>query len=110
ISVLSIEETRTHHCRSWSARRRYRTQRLLHGYSVLVVPPHQCCATVPALQGLLTGLERYADEMPRPDGKYLRYAYGVDLPDRTWPGRRIERAPIWCSVDLRDGNQALIDP
>jgi 2-isopropylmalate synthase len=34
----------------------------------------------------------------------------VDLPDRTWPGRRIERAPQWCSVDLRDGNQALIDP
>ena len=32
------------------------------------------------------------------------------LPDRTWPDRRIERAPRWCSVDLRDGNQALIDP
>ncbi|WP_022880950.1 2-isopropylmalate synthase [Gryllotalpicola ginsengisoli] len=34
----------------------------------------------------------------------------VDLPDRTWPGKRIERAPRWCAVDLRDGNQALIDP
>ena len=32
------------------------------------------------------------------------------LPDRTWPGRTLERAPRWCSVDLRDGNQALIDP
>src|SRR5205085_467106 len=32
------------------------------------------------------------------------------LTDRTWPDRRIERAPMWCSVDLRDGNQALIDP
>src|SRR5215211_4158957 len=32
------------------------------------------------------------------------------LPDRTWPNRRIEKAPLWCSVDLRDGNQALIDP
>jgi 2-isopropylmalate synthase len=32
------------------------------------------------------------------------------LHDRTWPNRRIEKAPIWCSVDLRDGNQALIDP
>ncbi|MBC6427981.1 MAG: 2-isopropylmalate synthase [Cellvibrionales bacterium] len=31
-------------------------------------------------------------------------------PDRRWPDRRIEKAPIWCSVDLRDGNQALIDP
>jgi 2-isopropylmalate synthase len=34
----------------------------------------------------------------------------IDLPDRTWPTRVLERAPQWCSVDLRDGNQALIDP
>ncbi len=34
----------------------------------------------------------------------------VDLPDRTWPTRRIEAAPRWAAVDLRDGNQALIDP
>ncbi|MCZ6852684.1 MAG: 2-isopropylmalate synthase [Gammaproteobacteria bacterium] len=34
----------------------------------------------------------------------------MDLPDRQWPGRVIDRAPRWCSVDLRDGNQALIDP
>ena len=34
----------------------------------------------------------------------------VDLPDRTWPSRQIEAAPRWCAVDLRDGNQALIDP
>src|SRR5918995_5009112 len=34
----------------------------------------------------------------------------LDLPDRTWPDKRIEKAPLWCSVDLRDGNQALIDP
>jgi 2-isopropylmalate synthase len=34
----------------------------------------------------------------------------LELPDRTWPDRRIEQAPLWCSVDLRDGNQALIDP
>jgi 2-isopropylmalate synthase len=32
------------------------------------------------------------------------------LEDRRWPNRRIEKAPLWCSVDLRDGNQALIDP
>src|SRR5687767_57805 len=32
------------------------------------------------------------------------------LPDREWPNRQIEKAPLWCSVDLRDGNQALIDP
>ena len=32
------------------------------------------------------------------------------LPDRTWPEQRITKAPLWCSVDLRDGNQALIDP
>lgn len=32
------------------------------------------------------------------------------FPERTWPNKEIEKAPIWCSVDLRDGNQALIDP
>lgn len=43
---------------------------------------------------------------------YQRYKKNpvVDFPQRQWPGREIERAPIWCSVDLRDGNQALIDP
>ncbi|MAW88641.1 MAG: 2-isopropylmalate synthase [Phyllobacteriaceae bacterium] len=41
--------------------------------------------------------------------KYQPYPQ-VNLTDRTWPSRRIEKAPIWCSVDLRDGNQALIDP
>jgi 2-isopropylmalate synthase len=34
----------------------------------------------------------------------------VDLPDRTWSTKRITKAPRWCAVDLRDGNQALIDP
>jgi 2-isopropylmalate synthase len=34
----------------------------------------------------------------------------VSLPDRTWPDTRITKAPLWCAVDLRDGNQALIDP
>lgn len=35
---------------------------------------------------------------------------GVHLPDRTWPSRELQKAPIWCSVDLRDGNQALVEP
>ncbi|ANZ36899.1 2-isopropylmalate synthase [Lentzea guizhouensis] len=34
----------------------------------------------------------------------------IDVPDRTWPTKRAEKAPLWCAVDLRDGNQALIDP
>ncbi|MXW91194.1 MAG: 2-isopropylmalate synthase [Rhodospirillaceae bacterium] len=34
----------------------------------------------------------------------------VGLTDRTWPGKVIEKAPVWCSVDLRDGNQALVEP
>lgn len=41
--------------------------------------------------------------------KYQAYP-AIDIPDRTWPAKRIETAPIWCSVDLRDGNQALVDP
>lgn len=36
--------------------------------------------------------------------------FDVSLPDRTWPDKRIEKAPRWCAVDLRDGNQALIEP
>jgi 2-isopropylmalate synthase len=47
--------------------------------------------------------------MPTANEKYQPYPL-VELADRTWPGKRIETAPIWCSVDLRDGNQALIDP
>lgn len=34
----------------------------------------------------------------------------VDFPDRQWPNKQIEKAPVWCSVDLRDGNQALVEP
>ena len=47
-----------------------------------------------------------------PIHKYRPYheTLGVDLPDRTWPSKRITEAPRWCAVDLRDGNQALIDP
>jgi len=41
--------------------------------------------------------------------KYHPYPL-IDLPNRTWPEKKIEAAPIWCSVDLRDGNQALIQP
>ncbi len=41
--------------------------------------------------------------------KYIPFQ-PVPLPDRTWPDKVITKAPIWCSVDLRDGNQALIDP
>ncbi len=44
-----------------------------------------------------------------PSTKYRAYP-PIDLPDRTWPGRVITVAPTWCSVDLRDGNQALIEP
>ncbi len=41
--------------------------------------------------------------------KYKRVPV-VDYPEREWPNKQIEKAPIWCSVDLRDGNQALIEP
>ena len=47
-----------------------------------------------------------------PTGKYLPFdrQISVELPDRTWPTQRMTHAPRWCAVDLRDGNQALIDP
>ncbi|MCB8876557.1 2-isopropylmalate synthase [Acidisoma silvae] len=44
-----------------------------------------------------------------PASKYRPFAT-VDLPDRQWPSKRITHAPRWCAVDLRDGNQSLIDP
>jgi 2-isopropylmalate synthase len=46
---------------------------------------------------------------PAPITKYRPFP-PVNLPDRQWPGRTLTRAPIWCSVDLRDGNQALAQP
>ncbi|KQB87192.1 2-isopropylmalate synthase [Corynebacterium lowii] len=48
-----------------------------------------------------------------PAHRYLPYAQEVEdftLPDRTWPDKKITKAPQWCAVDLRDGNQALINP
>ncbi|KIQ04978.1 MULTISPECIES: 2-isopropylmalate synthase [Curtobacterium] len=47
-----------------------------------------------------------------PIHKYVPFheQIAVELPDRTWPTKRIDKAPRWCAVDLRDGNQALIDP
>ena len=47
--------------------------------------------------------------MPMPYWKYRPYTT-VDLSDRTWPDHVVDRAPIWCSTDLRDGNQALVKP
>ena len=47
--------------------------------------------------------------MSMPFHRYCPYAT-VDLPDRTWPDVAPERAPVWCSTDLRDGNQALVNP
>ena len=61
--------------------------------SVQTWPPAQSPSSLP--------IHRY-----RPYHEQIR----VELPDRTWPTGRIETAPQWCAVDLRDGNQALIDP
>ncbi len=47
--------------------------------------------------------------MDNPIEKYSPFV-PIDLKNRKWPGKTIEQAPIWCSVDLRDGNQALIEP
>jgi 2-isopropylmalate synthase len=50
--------------------------------------------------------------MKSPQRKYLPYHELFSLPEfkRTWPEKKLERAPLWCSVDLRDGNQALVNP
>ena len=54
-------------------------------------------------------MRRNQQPSPMAFDKY-RSTVPVELSDRTWPSQRLERAPRWCSVDLRDGNQALIDP
>jgi 2-isopropylmalate synthase len=51
-----------------------------------------------------------ASRMPVHRYRPYRDVFTIDLPDRQWPGRTITKAPRWCAVDLRDGNQALIDP
>ncbi len=57
-----------------------------------------------------TYAERNAQKpSPMPFQRYAPFI-PVELHDRTWPSRRISKAPRWCAVDLRDGNQALIDP
>ena len=47
--------------------------------------------------------------LSNPSTKYRAYPV-LDLPDRTWPNKTITQAPVWCSSDLRDGNQSLIEP
>lgn len=44
-----------------------------------------------------------------PSKKYRRMYQRVDLPDRQWPNKEINQAPIWMSTDLRDGNQAILN-
>lgn len=55
------------------------------------------------------GTSRDRVGMPQASAKYRPFT-PINLSDRTWPGKVIDKAPIWCSVDLRDGNQALVDP
>lgn len=61
--------------------------------------------------GVATGTPTDAGNSPAsmPFQKYTAYK-PVDLPDREWPSKTLTQAPRWCSVDLRDGNQALVDP
>ncbi len=54
-------------------------------------------------------LDLPCDVSPMPFHLYRPYR-PLTLPDRTWPDRQFTRAPRWASVDLRDGNQALVDP
>ena len=53
--------------------------------------------------------QREKTMLRNPSTKYRPFS-PIDISDRTWPGRVITAPPTWCSVDLRDGNQALIEP
>src|SRR6187431_1084613 len=56
------------------------------------------------------GGEQRPSAMPIRKYQPFHQQFSVELPDRTWPSKRIAEAPRWCAVDLRDGNQALIEP
>lgn len=56
------------------------------------------------------GTQQRPSSMPTAKYRHLLDTNPFSLPDRTWPNNRITRAPRWLSTDLRDGNQALIDP
>ena len=47
--------------------------------------------------------------LAHPQNKYRPFEF-LDFSDRTWPSQKITTAPVWCSTDLRDGNQALANP
>ena len=53
--------------------------------------------------------ESHADRLKDPSKKYKRFK-PLNLPDRQWPSKTLEKAPRWLSTDLRDGNQSLVDP
>ncbi|WGL51117.1 2-isopropylmalate synthase [Nocardioides sp. BP30] len=57
----------------------------------------------------LSNSRNFQKPSPMPFGRYTAFV-PVDVPDRTWPTKKITKAPRWLSTDLRDGNQALIDP
>ena len=57
----------------------------------------------------MTRLQAQHDFYQDRSARYAAYPV-TPLPDRTWPDQTLDRAPVWCSVDLRDGNQALVEP
>jgi len=79
---------------------------------VYEMPPLEAdrAATVSSVSGL--AVLNPQRPSPMPTHRYVPYheQIAVNLPDRTWPSKRISKAPRWCAVDLRDGNQALIEP
>jgi 2-isopropylmalate synthase len=74
--------------------------------TVTVAPP----TVAPGATATPDGGAQRSSSMPIHKYRSYHETFSVDLPDRTWPQRRMQQAPRWCAVDLRDGNQALIDP
>jgi 2-isopropylmalate synthase len=79
------------------------------GSSTVSSPSDDTPITVPTDESRPRRLAMPCDVSPMPFHLYRPYR-PLTLPDRTWPDREITRAPRWASVDLRDGNQALVDP
>src|SRR5260370_9144170 len=72
---------------------------------------YNCCVPILTPVGWRSNLAlgREPEMLSNPSEKY-RPALCLELVNRQWPSKTLQTAPAWCSVDLRDGNQALIEP
>ena len=68
------------------------------------------CFKIKHLNSAMSSIQNNKTTVKQYDASKYAPMVTLDKPDRRWPNQTIDVSPMWCSVDLRDGNQALIDP